>query len=307
MSTVATLPTTASDFALDSFIATAEAKLAEVKSPKIRSNSKKTTPASVTAEPDTALIDADKAAKAADRRASRKTPDKKLASATAEPVTVEVKAEPVATERTQPPSETSSNVVEIRPGVVIVKPTEVSVSADRKLDKALTDGLKAIADKTSKAKADKKPAERGWKLPGGMIQPCEPDKLKPTQKGSIMDVIITLMMKGSTQAEFEAEGVGKGGNPFTYIRQLKGYGCRKEGDKFYIVFPEGVSEPLYSQPKVKAEKPAKPVAKTETELQADVEAAKARVETEKQRIATVEAKKTASRAKKAAKTAKESV
>jgi len=249
--------------ALDTFIGAAEAEV------KAKTSKRSTTPAKSQAKDkvsadeikDAGLLDEAKAAAAADRRAERAADaaasnkgkgkgkanqgKSQKATAASQPVetAIEVKAEVVA-------ESMPANVTEIKPGVMIVRPSAESLQVEQKLNAEISTGLKDIAAKsTDKAKADKQPKEKGWKLPGGVIEPCKADELKAITKGSIMDVIVTLMVAGSTQAEFEAKGVGKGGNPFTYIREKKGYGCRKENDRFFVVFPEGITQPVYTPSK----------------------------------------------------------
>jgi hypothetical protein len=206
------------------------------------------------------LADDTKAADAADRRATRaekakteKKPAKTTTRAKKTDKAITVTAHPIDDGIPDAPAP-AFTAVEIKRDVFIVKPNAAGLQADEKTQKALTAGLSAIAAK-QESKKDKKPVDKGWKLPGGSIAPVDSaEKLSPLQKGSIMDTIVKLMVKGSTQAEFEAAGVGRGGNPFTYLRVKKGYGCRKDGDRFFITYPTGVTEPVYALPKVKAEK-----------------------------------------------------
>jgi hypothetical protein len=163
-----------------------------------------------------------------------------------------------------------SNIVEIKPNVMIVRPTQESIAADKNTDKIIAAGLKSIAEKAAKAKTEKTARPKGWTLPGGVIEPKQ--SIAVCDDGSIMAIIVDLLVKGSTQAEFEAAGIGKGGNPFTYINQKKGHGVKREGDRFFLLLPDGVALPPHHKPDLEAKAAA---AKAKAKAKADAEALKA--------------------------------
>lgn len=182
---------------------------------------------------DTGLLDTGKAAAAADRRAARQDamkdqksqPAKKTTaktkqaevdrmideknskasrsklqkSAAVETSAITVTAKPIDDGiADQPPAVPAlpSNVVEIKPGVHIVKPTEASLAVTEKTDKLITEGLKEIAvkseeketaKKSAKVKAEKKPkAEKSDKPAIDHVKMIRPSSA-PSEKVKLED------------------------------------------------------------------------------------------------------------------------
>lgn len=181
---VSQLTRPANDIAVQSFLAIADTKLAEssdtglldtgkaaaaadrraarqdaMKDQKSQpaKTSTKTTAKKTTAKTKQAQVD-----RMIDEKNSKASKSKLQKSAAVETSAITVTAKPIDDGiADQPPivSALPSNVVEIKPGVHIVKPTEASLAVTEKTDKLITEGLKEIAAKSEEKEAAKKSAK----------------------------------------------------------------------------------------------------------------------------------------------------
>jgi len=73
------------------------------------------------------------------------------------------------------------------------------------------------------------------------------EKVKPVKKGSRLAIMIEKMQDGATLQELADAmnyPIQKIWRDHAFSLQRKGYGRVQEGDKFFLVLPEGVEEPL---------------------------------------------------------------